>query len=306
MINPIHSSHTKKGMKISLISIIASIFLSFLKLMTGIIGKSSALVSDGANSLSDVVSYTVVMGGLVASDRKADSTHQYGHEKLESLVSVLLAIAIFVTGIGIGYSGIKNMRQVDSLAIPTLLPLFGALISIIIKIILWRLTVRAVKQTELNSLRALVADHITDVFSSSGALIGVVGARLGLPILDPIASVLIAALIIKSSMEVFKAAYRVLMDSAIDKTTRLQIEEAILLNEQVKRIDLLRTRSAGNGFWVEVELCCCQNLRLSEAHDVAQEIHDRIEHDFPQVRHIMIHLNPCSGEEEFCDSCNNR
>lgn len=306
MAKPTPSDHTKKGVKISLISIIASVFLSFLKLMTGIVGKSSALVSDGANSLSDVVSYTVVMGGLAASDRKADSNHQYGHEKLESIVSFLVAIAIFVTGVGIGYAGIKNIGRINALPIPSILPLIGATISIIIKFILWRLTVRAVKQTGLNSLRALAADHITDVFSSSGALVGVIGARYGLPVLDPIASVIIAFLIIKSSLEVFRASYHVLMDASVDQKTRLQLEKAILLNPQVKRIDLLRTRSSGNGFWAEVELCCCRNLRMHEAHDVAEEIHDRIERDFPKIRHIMVHLNPCSGDEEFCETCTRR
>ncbi len=306
MAQSFHSDHTRKGVKISLISIIASVFLSFLKLMTGIVGKSSALVSDGANSLSDVVSYTVVMGGLAASDRKADSDHQYGHEKLESIVSFLVAIAILVTGVGIGYAGIKNIGAYDSLPIPSILPLIGAVISIIIKLVLWRLTVRAVKQTGLNSLRALAADHITDVFSSSGALVGVIGARYGLPVLDPIASVIIAFLIIKSALEVFKASYHVLMDASVDQKTRLQLEKSILLNPQVKRIDLLRTRSSGNGFWVDVELCCCRNLRLFEAHAVAEEIHDRIEHEFLDIRHIMVHLNPCLGDEEFCETCTRR
>ncbi|PKL26853.1 MAG: cation-efflux pump [Spirochaetae bacterium HGW-Spirochaetae-2] len=300
---PERSAHTKTGVRISLISIISSILLSLLKLTTGIIGKSSALVSDGVNSISDVVSYTVVMGGVAASDREADSNHQYGHEKLESIVSVFLALVIFGTGVGIGLSGIRNIGRVDTLAIPTLLPLLGAGFSIITKLLLWQLTTRAAKKTSLNSLRALATDHLSDVLSSTGALVGVVGARLGYPVLDPIASVIIALLIVKSAVEVFRSAISVLMDSSVDKNTKAQLENAILSNHQVQRIDLLRTRTVGAGFWVEVEICCCRHLRLHEAHDVAEEIHDRIEGKFPKVRHVMVHTNPCSGDAEFCSRC---
>jgi len=277
--------------------------LSLLKLTTGIIGKSSALVSDGVNSISDVVSYTVVMGGVAASDREADSNHQYGHEKLESIVSVFLALVIFGTGVGIGLSGIRNIGRVDTLAIPTLLPLLGAGFSIFTKLLLWQITTRAAKRTSLNSLRALATDHLSDVLSSTGALIGVVGARLGYPVLDPIASVIIALLIVKSAVEVFRSAISVLMDSSVDKNTKAQLETAILSNPQVQRIDLLRTRTVGAGFWVEVEICCCRHLHLHEAHDIAEEIHDRIESKFPRVRHVMVHTNPCSGDDEFCSRC---
>lgn len=296
-------SHTKRGVKISLISIIASIFLAGVKLLAGFVGKSSALISDGANSLSDIVSYTVVMGGLAASNRKADSSHQYGHEKLESLVSFLLAFVILVTGVAIGYRGFKSISSGQTLAIPSPLALWAALLSLIVKIILWRITVKGVKATKLNSLRALAGDHLSDIFSSAGALVGIAISRLGWPIFDLIASIVIALLIIGSSFEVFSASYHVLMDASVDSKTRGELERAILQNLNVKRIDLLRTRSSGNGCWVECEICCCGNLHLIEAHAIAEEIHDRIERDFSYVRHIMVHVNPCFEEGEFCEEC---
>lgn len=290
-------------MRTSLISILASIMLSFLKLASGIIGKSSALVSDGANSLSDVVSYSVVMGGVAASDRKADSNHQYGHEKLESVVSILLAIAIFATAVGIGYRGIMQIWRMENIPIPSLLPVIGAVVSITTKILLYGYTRRQASITSLNSLKALASDHLADVLSSTGALVGVVGARLGFPVLDPIASVVIAVLILRSAIEVFKSAANVLMDVSVDSRTQEELEQAILSNPHVQRVDLLRTRSVGAGFYVDVEICCCRHLRLHEAHDVAEEIHDRIEQSFPKVRHVMVHTNPCSGEDDFCERC---
>lgn len=297
------SDHTKTGMRVSLVSIIASILLSLLKLSFGAIGKSAALISDGVNSLSDVLSYSVVMGGVAASDRKADSNHQYGHEKLESVVSVLLAIVIFATAVGIGYRGIVQIQRMDAISIPTRLPLIGAIVSIGAKLVLWFYTRKKAQSTGLNSLKALATDHLSDTLSSVGALIGVAGARAGLPVLDPIASVVIALLIFRSAYEVFRSAVNVLMDVSVDHLTQGKLEQAILSNSQVQRIDLLRTRSVGAGFFVEAEICCCRNMKLHEAHDVAQEIHDRIEREFPKVRHVMVHTNPCPGNAEFCAGC---
>jgi cation diffusion facilitator family transporter len=299
----VRHSHTKRGVRISLISIIASIFLAGVKLLVGFLGRSSALVSDGANSLSDIVSYTVVMGGLAASSRKADSSHQYGHEKLESIVSFFLAFVILATGVFIGYRGFKTLSSGQVLTTPSLLALVAAIVSIVVKFFLWRITVKGVKATKLNSLRALAGDHLSDIFSSVGALLGIAISRLGWPMFDLIASIVIALLIIRSSFEVFSASYHVLMDASVDAKTRGELERAILLNPNVRRIDLLRTRSSGNGYWVETEICCCGDLHLHEAHDIAEEIHERIERDFPYVRHIMVHVNPCFDNDDYCEEC---
>lgn len=297
------STHATIGVRISLISIISSILLSLLKLFSGIVGKSSALVSDGVNSLGDIVSYTVVAGGVAASDRKADSDHQYGHDKLESIVSIFLALAILATGVGIGYTGIRSIIHSQAIQIPTVLPIIGAALSILVKLVLWRMACSGAKQTGLNSLKALATDHLSDLLSSTGALAGVIGARLGYPVLDPIASVIIALLIIKSAIDVFRSSYDILMDASVDSETRATLKKAILSDPRVQRIDLLRTRSVGAGYWVEVEICCCRNLKLHDAHDIAEQLHDRIEHEFPKVRHVMVHTNPCSGDAEFCTHC---
>ena len=129
---------------------------------------------------------------------------------------------------------------------------------------------------------------------------------MGYPLLDPIASMVIALLIIKSAVEVFLSSYNILMDASVDKQTRKALKEAINADPGVQRIDLLRTRSVGSGYWVEVEICCCRHLHLHEAHDIAERLHDRIEAEFRKVRHVMVHTNPCSGDAEFCVRCSLR
>ena len=297
------SDHARRGMKASLVSIIASIALSLMKLTFGFFGRSAALVSDGVNSLSDVISYSVVMGGVAASDRKADTKHPYGHDKAESIVSVILAIVILGTAIGIGYRGVLQILHPEELLVPSLLPLVGAILSIAVKLALFFYTRREANESGLNALKALSADHLSDALSSAGALIGIVGARAGIPVLDPIASVVIALLIFRTAILVFSSAVNVLMDVSVDKRTEGALEQAIMINPQVQRIDLLRTRSVGSGYYIDVEICCCRYMPLYEAHAVAGEVHMRLERDFPKVRHVMVHVNPCSGDAEFCNGC---
>lgn len=297
------SNHTAEGVRISIISILFSLVLTLFKLVSGIVGKSAALVSDGVNSLGDIFSYSVVATGVAASDKKADSNHQYGHDKLESIISLFLALVIAVTGFAIGFKAVRSLVVETYIAIPTLFPLIVAALSIVIKLILWQLARVAAAKTDLSSLKALASDHFSDMLSSTGALIAVVGARLGYPLLDPVASLVIALLIIKSAFEVFLISYNVLMDSSVDKQTKNELKKAILADKRVQGIDLLRTRSVGSGYWVELEITCCRNLKLFEAHAIAEEVHDRLEKEFPKIRHVMVHTNPCSSDGSNCTEC---
>lgn len=280
------------GFRISFVSIVFSVILAILKLLSGFLGHSSALISDGLNSLSDIFSYSVVAGGVAASDKRADTTHQYGHEKLESIISLLLAIIIIATGFTIGYKAILNLIKSAEVPIPTIFPLIVAAISIVIKLWLWRYTAKGAHKTNLNSLKALATDHLSDMLSSIGALIGVLGAKLGYPLSDVVASLVIAALIIKAAIEVFLAASNVLMDASVDKSTIKRLKESILNDSRILALDLLRTRSVGSGFWVDVEITLPKELSLYESHKIVEQLHDRLEKEFPRIKHVMIHTNP--------------
>ena len=296
-------SSVKIGVRASFISMVSSVLLAAAKLITGIIGHSAAMISDAANSVSDIITYAVVMGGLAASEKKADRDHQYGHEKIESIVAVLLALAIFATGVGIGYNGVRLIVQGGPAQKPSWLPAIAAAASMIVKLVLYRYVAKTSKKTGLSSLKALAGDHLSDVFASSGALLGIVGAKLGSPILDPIAAVIIALLIAKSAIEIFRNSADILLDGSVDDETSAMLQSSILSVGEVKRIDLLRTRRTGSRYYVEVEICCCRYLSLEHSHAIAQQVHDIIEQRFERVRHIMVHTNPCSGHDDFCTRC---
>lgn len=296
-------SLAKLGVRASFLSMVASVILAAVKLVTGIIGHSAAMISDAANSISDIITYAVVMGGLAASEKKADRDHQYGHEKIESIVAVLIALAIFATGVGIGYNGVRLIIQGGSDQNPSWLPAIAAATSMIVKLVLYRYVSKTSKKTGFSSLKALAGDHLSDVFASSGALLGIVGAKLGSPILDPIAAVIIALLIIKSAIEIFRNSANILLDGSVDDETSAKLQSTILSVHDVRRIDLLRTRRTGSRYYVEVEICCCRHLSLEHSHAIAQQVHDIIEQRFERVLHIMVHTNPCSGHDEFCARC---
>lgn len=292
---------TRSSLRAAVISTACNIVLAVVKLIAGIVGHSSAMISDAVNSSSDVISNFVVIGGVAASDRQADTHHQYGHDKIECVVSIFLAIAIFATGCMIGYSGIKQILNPEIIVVPTLLPLLVAIGTMVVKECLYQYTIRVSRKTGSNSLRATAWDHRSDVLSALGAFIGILGARLGVPILDPIASLVICLLIIKVAIDIFKSAVDVLLDASVDEATRSKLESEILAVDGVKMIDLLKTRITGARFYVEVEIRCCRYLPLFASHDIAETVHDKIEREFPNVKHVVVHTNPCEGHEAFCD-----
>ncbi len=288
-------------MRAAIVSVIGNILLAVVKLLAGIIGHSSAMISDAVNSSSDVVSTFVVMGGVAASDKGADTQHQYGHDKIECLVSLFLAVAILATGVMIGYSGVKKIINPETILIPTLFPLIVAVATMVVKEGLYQYTIRVSRKTGSTSLKATAWDHRSDVLSALGAFIGIAGARLGLPILDPIASILICLLIVKVSVDIFRTAVNVLLDSSVDKETQQELEQAIHSVQGVKAIDMMKTRITGAKFYVEVEIRCCRYLPLYASHQVADTVHDTLEQQFLNAKHVVVHVNPCDGDEPFCN-----
>lgn len=285
---------TKTAMKVSFVSIVVNILLSGLKLIAGIIGNSSAMVSDAVHSASDVFSTFVVIIGVNISDKESDKDHPYGHERMECIASIVLAGILFVTGIGIGYSGIEKIffNDKSTLTIPGYLPLAAAILSIVIKEWMYWYTLLAAKKINSGSLKADAWHHRSDALSSVGSFVGILGARLGFPILDPIASVVICLLIIKASFDIVKDAIDKLVDKACSPELTEEMRELIIKEEGVLGTDLLKTRLFGSRIYVDVEIVADGNLSLYDSHEIAQRVHDRIEEQFSDVKHCMVHVNP--------------
>ena len=285
--------------RVSFITILGNVALSVLKLLAGIIAHSSAMISDAIHSASDVFSTFVVIIGIRLASKQPDKEHPYGHERLECVAAILLSMVLFITGLGIGIEALKNILQGSSgnLQVPGILALIAAIVSIVSKEGMYWYTRHYAKKIDSSALMADAWHHRSDAFSSVGALIGIGGARLGFPVMDPIASLVIFVFIAKASYDIFKSAMDKMVDHACDEETEQQIYACVMENENVIGIDMLQTRIFGNKIYVDVEIQVNGQYTLQEAHDISETVHDDIEHHFPKVKHIMVHVNPAAQKQ---------
>ncbi|MBR6917416.1 MAG: cation transporter [Clostridia bacterium] len=282
----------KAAYKVSVVSIAANIALSVLKLVAGIVASSSAMISDALHSASDVISTIVVILGIRISKKSEDESHPYGHERFECVSAIVLSFVLFVTGIAIGVAGIKKITSGEEIAAPGTLALVAAVVSIAVKEIMYRYTVRVADKTGYPSLKADAWHHRSDALSSVGSFIGIFGAMLGVPVLDPIAGILIAALVVKVAVDIFSDAVGRMTDRSCDEETIAKLTEIVKSVDGVITVDLLKTRVFGNKIYVDVEIGADGNMTLSKSHDIAERVHRAIEQYSPNIKHCMVHVNP--------------
>ncbi len=282
------------AMRVSTVSIVANCVLTVFKLLAGVIAHSGAMISDAIHSASDVFSTVVVIIGIRISRRASDKDHPYGHERLECVAAIVLATILAFTGLGIGYAAVRKIVGGDyaGLAVPGRLALVAAVVSILVKEAMYQYTRICAKRIDSSALMADAWHHRSDALSSVGALIGIGGARLGFPIADPVASVVICVFIEKAAYDIFMDAVDKMVDKACDEETEKELRQCALEQEGVLGVDLLHTRVFGNKIYVDIEICADGDETLRQAHAVAERVHNSIEKNFPRVKHIMVHVNP--------------
>lgn len=288
------------AMKVSVQTIAGNVILSAFKLFAGIFAHSAAMISDSVHSLSDVLSTFIVIAGVKMANRDADKDHPYGHERMECVAAIILAVILFAVGIGIGYEGVTKIVAGTSgeLAVPGTLALVAAVVSIMVKEAMYWYTRAAANKINSSALMADAWHHRSDAFSSIGSFVGILGARLGLPILDPVACVVICIFIIKAAYDIFMDAIGKMTDKACDDAFVSELSAVILAQENVAGIDLMRTRLFGDRVYVDVEISADGSKPLNVVHIIAENVHDAIESNFPNVKHCMVHVNPCAETED--------
>lgn len=244
------------AMRVSTVSIIANAVLTAFKLLAGVLAHSGAMISDAVHSASDVFSTVVVIIGIRISRKDSDRNHPYGHERLECVAAIVLATILAATGLGIGYSAVKKMAGggIASLEAPGVLALVAAVVSIVVKEAMYQYTKVQARRIDSGALMADAWHHRSDALSSVGALIGIAGARMGFPILDPIASLAICFFIGKASYEIFMDAVDKMVDKACDEETETALRECAAAQEGVLGVDLLHTRVFANKIYVDIEI----------------------------------------------------
>lgn len=290
---------TEIANKVSAVSIVGNIVLALGKLAAGIVANSNAMISDAIHSASDVFSTIVVLIGIRLSAKEADENHPYGHERLECVAAILLSMVLFITGAGIGIEAIKTIftNHPSGIQVPGMLALVAAVVSIIGKEAMFQYTKYYANKIDSGALLADAWHHRSDALSSVGALVGIAGARMGYPIMDSFASLVIFFFIGKAAYDIFRDAVDKMVDHSCDEETEKQICDTALENELVEKIDLLQTRIFGNKIYVDIEIGVDGEYTLKKAHKIAEDVHNKIEERFPKIKHIMVHVNPVKKEE---------
>lgn len=283
----------KISKRVPLIGICLNAALSAFKLFAGVVAHSGAMVSDGVHSASDVFSTLIVLIGLHFANKPADDSHPYGHERFECVAALLLSFVLFLTGSSIGVEGVKKILSPSStLVVPGLLALIAAGISIVTKEGMYWYVITNAKKINSSALRANAWDNRSDAFSSIGSFAGILGARMGYPKLDSVASVIIAVLIIKVAYNIFTDSIDKMLDHSCSDDFVERVENSIKEDSEVVRVDSIKTRQFGDRAYVDIEIAVDGEKLLYDAHRVANRTHDRIEKDFPEVKHCMVHVNP--------------
>lgn len=281
---------------LSLVSVLGNAVLSGFKLFAGITGHSSAMISDAVHSFSDVLTTLIAWVGVKISKKDSDAEHPYGHERLESIAS-LLGLVLLLTGLGIGKAGLETIfsGNYQGLTPPGAIALAAAIVSIVGKEAMYWYTRHYALLIHSSAFLADAWHHRSDAFSSIGSLIGIAGAMLGFPVLDSVASVVICLFILKVSYDIIKDAVTKLLDTSCGAEYEEKLRCFIAGQNGVEGVDLLHTRMFGNKVYIDLEIEVDGDKTLREAHAVAEQVHTDVEGAFPEVKHVMIHVNPAKA-----------
>lgn len=284
--------------RVTLAGSIVNLLLVCLKAVAGIVGHSAAMVSDAVHSLSDFITDIVVIVFVRVSARPQDDDHDYGHGKYETLATLLIGLALAAAAIGIVVSGAGKLAkwlQGEDLPAPGTLALWAALISIVVKELLFQYT--RIKGRKLNSkaLEANAWHHRSDALSSIGAAIGIGGAILlgnRWTVLDPLASIVVGAMLVKVAWDLLGPSFGELTDSSLPAETEARMLEIINSVPGISDPHNLRTRQIGNRVAAEVHIRLDGDITLHEAHEKASEVERRFRERFGPESHIIIHMEP--------------
>jgi cation diffusion facilitator family transporter len=277
---------------------VVNLLLVALKFVAGIAGRSAAMVADAVHSLSDFITDIVVLVFVGISARPQDASHDYGHGKFETIATFFIGLALAGAAIGIVVSGATKLAawlQGEDIPVPGTLALWAALISIVVKEILFQYTARKGKKLESQALVANAWHHRSDALSSIAAAIGIGGAIIfgnRLTVLDPLASIVVGAMLVKVAWDLLGPAIGELTDKSLPEDVENEILGIIEEAPGVSEPHNLRTRRIGNRVAVEVHIRLDGNLTLAEAHERTSQIEKRLKERFGADSHITIHMEP--------------
>lgn len=284
--------------KVTLVGGAINVILLFFKFIAGILGHSAAMVADAVHSLSDFVTDLIVLVFIHISGKPQDKSHDYGHGKYETLAMTLIGAALFIVAIGIIYSGavkISIWMNGEELKAPGMLALWAALISIILKEGVYHYSMVKARQLNSQAVEANAWHHRSDALSSIGTAVGIGGAIfLGQQwtVLDPIASVIVGAFIVKVAVSLLRNGISDLMEQSLPDAVEEEILRLAATVPGVEEPHELCTRRIGNHYAIELHILMDGGISLNEAHEKASEVEDLLRERYGEETHIAVHVEP--------------
>lgn len=292
------SSREKEIYKVTFIGSIVNFLLLAFKFLAGIIGNSAAMVADAVHSLSDFVTDIIVIVFVRISGKPQDKDHDYGHGKYETLATVMIGLILLAVGFGILFNGAKSIGAFfkgERLEEPGMISLIAALVSIVLKELLYQYTVFKGKKLNSQAVRANAWHHRSDALSSIGTAAGIGGAILlgeKWRVLDPIAAVIVSIFIIKTAIQLLGPCLGDLLEKSLPEEDERKIEEILLSFPQASHPHNLRTRRIGNNCAIEVHIRMDGSLTVEQAHEITLEMEKKLKEEFGPNAFINIHVEP--------------
>ncbi|MCK5051026.1 MAG: cation transporter [Candidatus Cloacimonetes bacterium] len=286
-------NNKKEILKVTLWSLVLNVLISILKFVLGFLGNSQAVVADAAHSFSDTSTDLIILLGVKYWTAPPDDNHPYGHQKIESFVTIIIGIILLTAACGIGYHAIAtiNVGHADKLKLFTIV---GPIISIIFKELLFRKTYQVGVKTNSSAVKANAWHHRTDALSSIPVLIAVVASLINpkLIILDHIGAIIVAAFIIKLAVEIIYKNINELVDTGISEEEYLLISKVISEIKRVKGFHKVRSRKLGSSIYLDLHLEVDGDLSVSEGHDITEDVQQALISSNPKIIDVMVHLEP--------------
>lgn len=280
----------------TLIGLVTNIALAIFKLFAGIFGFSFAIIADAIDSFLDCLIAGAIYAGLRIGEKPPDESHPYGHGNVETIVASLVALIILASGVFIGVSAIHLIAHKE-FETPATIALIAAAISIVIKEGLFRYTLKIGKRNSSPAVIANAWNYRSDAYSSVAALAGILGARLAFPYLDPIAGLVISAVIVKMSLTLLRPNIGILMDERPNPAVLDKIRVKSLELEGVRAVDSVKVHRCGFNFIIDIEIAVDSGVTVEQGHQVASQVRNKLLSEVRHVQDVMIHVNPCQPRQ---------
>jgi cation diffusion facilitator family transporter len=279
--------------RITWIGLIGNIFISTLKFFVGIVGSSQAIVADAVHSLSDTITDAAILVGVRFWSPPADECHPYGHSRIEAIVTAGIGCILAFVALGIGYRGITTVRD-EHIDQPGMIAFTGAIISIIIKEILYHWTLSIGKREKSSALMANAWHHRSDALSSIPAALSVAIAAFSseLSFIDHIGAIIVSLLILHASWKIMKPAFVELSDSGAPSQIKNLIHAVSSETDNIEDVHAIRTRRMGSGILIDLHITVDGDMSVSRGHDVSEEVKRRIQEKVPNVLDVVVHIEP--------------